>query len=359
MIKSLTSGRSRRPFRETFGKTGFVLTTLLFCTWLLIASRTFSRPNRIVQAPASAQIPKVAHRTILFAKSDQELHHVLDQSDEMISSFAKFNPDWEVKLWTAENISNAMTDWQKRIYDSLQTKIQRADYARYAILYSQGGVYSDLDIYTRGGLDELIDANMRPEQTCVLLEEATHSDNQLKTWASTPFRQQYFDGSEPAKYQVSNFWMAAAPGHPFIGAVLDEVSARRTFKIGDVNEHILWTSGPGVVSDILTVVEPAIRETIAIITERVWMGHSFCAATESLKINHRLPWCGYLWHQGTGHWKQQPDWCKRDPKRCFLDQIAWVLVALSFMALALVLYVAKRFIQSRGKSRRVVSLWCI
>lgn len=58
-------------------------------------------------------------------------------------------PDWEYKLWTdKDNLQLITTQFPQYLdmYNNFEYNIQRADFIRYAILKTYGGLYSDLDI---------------------------------------------------------------------------------------------------------------------------------------------------------------------------------------------------------------------
>ena len=65
------------------------------------------------------------------------------------NSWRKEYPDFEYILWTDEKFEKYLEslnnhEWSQTYY-SLDQKIKKIDFLRYIVLYTQGGVYSDLD----------------------------------------------------------------------------------------------------------------------------------------------------------------------------------------------------------------------
>jgi mannosyltransferase OCH1-like enzyme len=54
------------------------------------------------------------------------------------------HPDWEMKLWTDENIHDIKLQNQE-LFDSIGHPVLRADMARFELIYQLGGVYIDCD----------------------------------------------------------------------------------------------------------------------------------------------------------------------------------------------------------------------
>jgi len=87
-------------------------------------------------------IPKIIHLTY-------KDYNIPDVWKTTIQVWKKKHPDWEVRFWTDEdNRKLIQTKYPEflEIYDSYEYGIQRADAIRYYILYTYGGLYSDMDI---------------------------------------------------------------------------------------------------------------------------------------------------------------------------------------------------------------------
>ena len=66
----------------------------------------------------------------------------------MRRSWLRFNPGWELRLWTDRDLLNLVEerypDWLAT-YTGYRRNISRADLGRYLVLQAFGGVYADLD----------------------------------------------------------------------------------------------------------------------------------------------------------------------------------------------------------------------
>lgn len=96
-------------------------------------------------------IPRIIHLTY----KDNNIPTVWQNT---ISSWKKYHPNWEVRFWTDEDNRKLIKDkykWFLKTYDSYPYGIQRADAIRYFILYTYGGIYSDMDIEPIKNFDKI------------------------------------------------------------------------------------------------------------------------------------------------------------------------------------------------------------
>lgn len=73
-------------------------------------------------------IPRVFHRIWLGGEMPEEFRGYGE-------TFRKLHPDWEMKLWTEENLPPLKN---QREFDEARTFAQKADILRYELLYEQG-----------------------------------------------------------------------------------------------------------------------------------------------------------------------------------------------------------------------------
>lgn len=96
-------------------------------------------------------IPKIIHLTY----KDNNIPQVWSTT---IDKWKSIHPDWKVMFWSDDDnrklIETKYPDFLE-IYDSYEYGIQRADAVRYYILYTYGGLYSDLDIQPKKRFDKL------------------------------------------------------------------------------------------------------------------------------------------------------------------------------------------------------------
>lgn len=132
-----------------------------------------------------ALIPKIIHQTW----KNSIIPEKWECSPE---EWKRLHPEWEYKLWTdADNRNLIESDFPEylALYDSYKYPIQRADFARYFILYKHGGLYSDLDLYPTTNVEEYLTGSL----CLVFTPEAKN------------VRSRY----------LTNFLMASTEKHPF------------------------------------------------------------------------------------------------------------------------------------------------
>lgn len=110
----------------------------------------YARNNPTIKLPRLDQprIPKIIHQIWLGPNTPpSNAQHCQD-------SIKQLHPNWEYKLWTDKDIEEfGLTN--KKYYDLSRNYGERADIARYEILYRIGGVYIDVDFELLQPLDLL------------------------------------------------------------------------------------------------------------------------------------------------------------------------------------------------------------
>jgi mannosyltransferase OCH1-like enzyme len=79
----------------------------------------------------------------------------LDWFDDWRDSWARFHPQWEMRLWTDDNLPPGLRNPQ--VYERDRAPVERADILRLELLYRFGGVYLDADLECLKPIDPLID----------------------------------------------------------------------------------------------------------------------------------------------------------------------------------------------------------
>lgn len=153
-------------------------------------------------------IPKILWQT---AKSVDYLNDY--QNAQNLKSWVRHNPELDI-MFMDDNACDVFI-WQNfskqtyNMYCSLPLGVMRADFWRVAVVYINGGIYSDVDVFCRKNIDDLL-----KNESIVLLQEINTDSN------------------------VSNFFFAAEPKHPFLKEVIDVMCDR--YKIAfDVNSDML------------------------------------------------------------------------------------------------------------------------
>jgi hypothetical protein len=202
-------------------------------------------PKRIIQTAKSADLP-------LFARA-------------AVSNVKLWNPDFEYRFFdnarVAAFINNEFPEYQS-VFDGFPHAIQRYDFFRYLAVYRLGGFYFDTDVFLARGLEELC------SHGCVFpFEELT---------INRCLRRKY-----NMDWEIGNYAFGAAPGHPFINAViLNCVKAQqnpdwvrpmlqgipRWFRF---DFEVLNTTGPGLVSRTLAENPSLAKEVTVLFPEDV------------------------------------------------------------------------------------------
>ena len=93
--------------------------------------------NNQEQTCSSLRIPRIIHQIWLGSPLPLKCKALQD-------TWLAQHPDWEYKLWTEKDIQEFGL-YNKQAYDAACTYGEKADIARYEILYRIGGVYADTD----------------------------------------------------------------------------------------------------------------------------------------------------------------------------------------------------------------------
>lgn len=98
--------------------------------------------------------PKIIHQ-IWLQGEDQ----IPSKYHSYILSIKQLHEKWEYKLWDDKKISGLLQKYPiwKEIYDGFPFLHQKVDYAKYVILWDQGGTYLDIDVIALKSLDPLLD----------------------------------------------------------------------------------------------------------------------------------------------------------------------------------------------------------
>lgn len=156
---------------------------------------------------------------------------------ESEKKWKELHPDWQYKLWTdADNLELIRTKFPHYLdmYQGYEYNIQRADFIRYAILKTYGGLYSDLDIVPLRPFDE--DTFKGTKSDVYLMKNNSYLRPSMSVGAIT-----------------NALMIAATKDCPFWQAVMDE--AERRYK----NPHWMWIgkhrkvinmTGPKMIHDV-------------------------------------------------------------------------------------------------------------
>lgn len=127
-----------------------------------------------------------------------------------ISSWLRLHPSWRFEFWDDARCLAFMRQKFPRFVHEYEdmSGIKRADVARIAILHSEGGVYSDIDVEAVSSFEPLLIAAERVRQGVLLGEENFVHSVLLE---------------QRSPWLVSNAVMAGSQGHPFWLAALKDI----------------------------------------------------------------------------------------------------------------------------------------
>jgi hypothetical protein len=157
------------------------------------------------------------------------------------------NPDYEWLFFDDQDVERFIDEHfpqHRALFDAFPYRIQKYDFFRYLAVYHHGGFYFDLDIFLARGLDDLLGHG------CVFPFEELSLHRHL------------IEG-HGMDWEIGNYAFGAAPGHPFLRAIIDNcVRAqqdpawpvpmwRSIPKLFRREFYVLDTTGPGLVSRTL------------------------------------------------------------------------------------------------------------
>ena len=95
-------------------------------------------------------IPKIIHYCWFGGNPLPEL------AQKCIASWKKYCPDYEIKEWNETNFDLNCCDYVREAYEAKKWAFV-SDYARFWILYHEGGVYFDTDVEVPKPIDTIVE----------------------------------------------------------------------------------------------------------------------------------------------------------------------------------------------------------
>ncbi|UOG76065.1 hypothetical protein MTX78_05550 [Hymenobacter tibetensis] len=172
-------------------------------------------------------IPRVIHQTFMTKNLTPEL-----QSN--VENLKKINPGWEYIIYDDADIVEFIKDnYGPKIlgyYERINPRYgaARADLFRYLLLYKRGGVYLDIKSTCLRPLDEVL----RPDDRYILAQWKNKPGEPYAGYGLSA-EVAHIEGGEYQQWHV-----IAAPGHPFLKAVLESV-------LTNIDNYRPWLHGTG------------------------------------------------------------------------------------------------------------------
>lgn len=171
------------------------------------------------------RIPKTIIQTYYTRNFPSSSGHE-DRLQDYTETWGRLNPTWEKHFFLDKDMSAFMRshfdDLTNRVFESLPFPAMKSDMFRYAALYIEGGVYTDIDT------ECLVPIERWASQDCMAII-----------------------GEEPNRDAFAQWTIATVPGHPLPKRALDML-VERIVQDGGVNvtkrgEHFVhWYTGPGM-----------------------------------------------------------------------------------------------------------------
>ncbi len=197
-------------------------------------------PKRLIQTGKSAQLPVKLKAAVANLKLLHPAFEYLFFDDESVRRFMRQEfPEY------------------CQAFESFRFPIQRYDFFRYLAVYRLGGFYFDLDVFLCSELSGLLSAG------CVFPFEDLNMSRHLRT-------------CHGMDWHIGNYAFGAAPGHPFLRAVIDnclkaqkdpawaEPMMKHTTRLLREDYWVLNTTGPGLISRTLAE-NPQLAETVLVL----------------------------------------------------------------------------------------------
>lgn len=166
------------------------------------------------QVPQTSAIPRIIHQTYHTPVLPPELQ-------ENVHKMLALNPGWEYRLYD----DAAIVDFIKEHYGvqvlSAYERINptygaaRADLFRYLLIYKIGGIYMDV----KSSVISRLDGCLREDDTYLLGQWENGPGEKYETWGLQA------DLSNIPGGELQQWHIIAAPGHPFLRAVIETVLA--------------------------------------------------------------------------------------------------------------------------------------
>src|SRR5262249_53198499 len=161
-----------------------------------------------------------------------------------VAGIKLLNPDFDYLFFDdlhVEQFVDAEFPQYRHVFESFPIRIQRYDFFRYLAIYRLGGFYFDMDVLLSSSLMELLDYG------CVFSFERLTVNEFLRDELGMD-------------WEIGNYAFGAAPGHPFLHAVIQNCIRAQTDKqwrdvmLGSLPRglreelFVVCTTGPGLVS---------------------------------------------------------------------------------------------------------------
>lgn len=253
-------GRSSSSSSEPSLSISVALLFLLFYSVTLF-NKSFSSLDRTANAlatndPHSSSFPN-SHPQKIWQSWKVPASDLARADARAVTSWTELNPEYRYELLTdaaaLRFVQDRFSADHPRIaetYANISDPILRADLLRYLLLYSEGGVYTDVDTRALKPIDAWVPPQYKRDAKLVVGVEMDYLDG---TAGTNPF-----DG---VKFGLCQWTVLAYPQHPLlwtvVNAVVDALHAKAASKATTIADMALTfvevgaVTGPGMWSDTI------------------------------------------------------------------------------------------------------------
>lgn len=204
-----------------------------------------------------------------------------------IRSFDTVNSDFTTVVWKDPDVKKLIDNRFPEfagVYHGYRLNIQRADLARYLVLYEYGGMYADLDMSAVRPVRELIDQNQGKRFFCfveiVLDPERAREIGEGESIRAKGKEMGLNEIPEDTE-RIASYAFCCTPHHPVMLGILQEVVKRAVLPVRRQYD-VFYTTGPDLFTSVI---------------QRCKNGHDDLAVIEKIRAD------GFLVHQGSATWK--------------------------------------------------------
>lgn len=196
-----------------------------------------SSSDLIPEIAAGPAIPKIIHQ--VYASKD--LPPIIQANIEKIRAL---NPDWDYRFYDDDDmVEFVKTTYGEPVlsyYNRINAKYgaSRADFFRYLLIYRIGGLYLDI----KGSIERPLDEVLRVDDVYLLSRWRNGRGERYEGWGK------HGQLKEIGGEEFQQWFIAAAPGHPFlrevIEAVMRNIDRYNPFVHGTGKAGVLQVTGP-------------------------------------------------------------------------------------------------------------------
>ncbi len=213
-------------------------------------------------------IPKIIHQIWI-----QGYDYIPKHLKEYHLECKKINKDFKFIVWDDKSIREYIkANFKKKyldLYDSYKIPAQKADFARYAILYNYGGIYLDMDMICKKNLSKFLDNGVF---------FTTHKDLMYNLY------KRYLNGI-----------VGAVPKHPLFRIILKNIIIRRNF-----THNVSYSTGTRLLFDCVNYYEQIYKKNDVKLIDSKYL-HPCTIFSDEKKCISRCKDC-YIGHTSNSSW---------------------------------------------------------